>query len=287
MADFERIAVLGLGLLGGSVALATKRAGVATRTAGATRNPEVLAEASRRGVVDDVGSFEEVVRDADLVVLATTVAAMPDVVRLVAPCLREGAIVTDVGSVKGVLAESMPDLLPAGVCWVGAHPMAGSHERGLVFATADLFDGKPCIVTDDADAASVERVCEFWRALGARVVRRDATAHDEEVAWVSHVPHVLAYAYATALASAPAGTREVVGSGFRDFTRIARSSPELWGDILTANRQSIAEPLRAVGSALLSLGEVIEAGDAGKLESLIDAARKSLELVLPPEKDQS
>ena len=287
MADFERIAVLGLGLLGGSVALATKRAGVATRTAGATRNPEVLAEASRRGVVDDVGSFEEVVRDADLVVLATTVAAMPDVVRLVAPCLREGAIVTDVGSVKGVLAESMPDLLPAGVCWVGAHPMAGSHERGLVFATADLFDGKPCIVTDDADAASVERVCEFWRALGARVVRRDATAHDEEVAWASHVPHVLAYAYATALASAPAGTREVVGSGFRDFTRIARSSPELWGDILTANRQAIAEPLRAVGSALSSLGEAIEAGDATKLEILIDAARKSLELVLPSGNDQT
>ena len=108
MADFERIAVLGLGLLGGSVALATKRAGVATRTAGATRNPDVLAEASRRGIVDDVGTFEEVVRDAELVVLATTVAAMPDVLRRVAPHLREGSIITDVGSVKGVLAEALP-----------------------------------------------------------------------------------------------------------------------------------------------------------------------------------
>ena len=177
MADFERIAVLGLGLLGGSVALATKRAGVATRTAGATRNPDVLAQAHRRGVVDEVGTFEEVVREADLVVLATTVAAMPAVLRCVAPHLREGAIVTDVGSVKGVLAESMPKLLPSGACWVGSHPMAGSHERGLAFATADLFDGAPCIVTDDAatasDTTSVDRVCEFWRALGARVLRRD------------------------------------------------------------------------------------------------------------------
>ena len=287
MADFERIAVLGLGLLGGSVALATKRAGVATRTLGATRNPDVLAEASRRGVVDDVGTFEEVVEEAELVVLATPIAAMPDVLRCVAPHLREGAIVTDVGSVKGVLAESMPALLPPSVRWVGSHPMAGSHERGLAFASADLFDGAACIVTEDADAASVDRVCEFWRALGARVLRRDAAAHDEEVAWASHVPHALAYAYALALEAAPAGTREVVGSGFRDFTRIARSSPELWGDILTANRKSIAAPLLAVGNSLSSIGEAIEAGDAAKLETLIEAARESLSLLLPPEEDQS
>jgi len=283
MADFERIAVLGLGLLGGSVALAIRRAGVATRTAGATRNSEVLAEASRRGIVDDVGSFEEVVRDAELVVLATTVAAMPDVVRRVAPHLREGTIVTDVGSVKGLLSQSMPALLPPGVCWVGSHPMAGSHERGLAFATADLFEGAACIVTEDGDGASVDRVCEFWRALGARVIRRDAQTHDEEVAWASHIPHALAYAYALALASAPEGTREVVGSGFRDFTRIARSSPELWGDILTANRKSIAAPLLAVGNALSRLGDAIEAGDATKLEHLIEAAHESLSLFSSPE----
>ena len=287
MADFERVAVLGLGLLGGSVALATKRAGVATRTAGANRNPDALAEAFRRGVVDEVGTFEEVVRNADLVVLATTVAAMPNILQRVAPHLREGVIVTDVGSVKGVLAESMPRLLPSGACWVGSHPMAGSHARGLAFATADLFNGAPCIVTDDADAASVDRVCEFWRALGARVFRRDAATHDAEVAWVSHVPHALAYAYASALATAPAGTREVVGSGFRDFTRIAHSSPELWGDILTANRKSLAAPLVAVGNALSSLGEAIEAGDARKLEILIEVAQESLALYPPPEEDQS
>jgi len=285
MADFERIAVLGLGLLGGSVALATKRAGVATRTAGATRNPDVLAEAFRRGVVDEVGTFEEVVRGADLVVLATTVAAMPVVLRRVAPHLREGVIVTDVGSVKGVLAETMPGLLPSGARWIGSHPMAGSHERGLAFASADLFEGAPCIVTEDADGASVDRVCEFWRALGARVLRRDATTHDVEVAWSSHVPHALAYAYASALASAPAGAREVVGSGFRDFTRIARSSPELWGDILTANRKSIAAPLVAVGDALSSLGEAIEAGDATKVAILIEAAQESLALYSPSEED--
>jgi len=286
MADFERIAVLGLGLLGGSVALATKRAGVATRTAGATRNPAVLAEASRRGIVDDVGTFEEVVQGADLVVLATPVAAMPVVLRRVAAHLREGAIVTDVGSVKGALSELMPGLLPSGVCWVGSHPMAGSHESGLAFAAADLFDGAPCVVTGDgADAASVDRVCAFWSALGAQVLRRDSATHDVEVAWASHLPHALAYAYASALAAAPAGTREVVGSGFRDFTRIARSSPELWGDILTANRKSIAAPLVAVGNALSNLGEAIEAGDARKLEVLIEAAQESLALYSPPEEN--
>lgn len=287
MADFERVAVLGLGLLGGSVALATKRAGVATRTAGATRNPEVLVEAARRGIVDEVGSFEDAVRDADLVVLATTVAAMPAVVRRVAPYLREGAIFTDVGSVKGVLAESMPALLPPGVRWVGAHPMAGSHERGLAFARAELFDGRPCIVTGDADEAAAERVCEFWSALGSRVLRRDAAVHDLEVAWVSHIPHAVAFAYAAALTSAPTAAREVADSGFRDFTRIARSSPELWGDILTANRSALAAPLRAVGDALSRLGKAIEAGDAAKLEAFIDAARENLFLFASSEDDPS
>jgi prephenate dehydrogenase len=273
---FESVAVLGLGLLGGSVARAAKETGAAGRIAGATRRRNVLETALSQGTVDAIGTPEEVVRDADLVVLATPVFAMAETVRRVAPHLREGSLVTDVGSVKAVLHETLPGLLARGARYIGSHPMAGSHERGFDHARADLFRGAPCIVTETAATPERDRLCAFWRALGARIVLRDPAAHDVEVAWMSHVPHVVAYAFAESLGAAPAAAREVSGAGFRDFTRIARSEPEMWGDILTANRKALAAPLQATGEALARLGRAIEANDAGKLEHMISAARSAL-----------
>ena len=275
-AHFERLAVLGLGLLGGSVALAARRSGVAECVVGATRRAEVRETALERGVVDAVDTPENAVRGADLVVLATPVYAMSDLVRTIAPTLDAGALVTDVGSVKAVLDETFPGLLPRGVHYVGSHPMAGSHHRGLAHARADLFEGAPCVVMRGRDTEIVERLCTFWRALGARVVLRDPREHDTEVAWMSHVPHVLAFAFAQALDGAPDGAHAVSGPGFRDFTRIAHSEPELWGDILTANRKAIAGPLQAVADALTSLARTIETGDADDVERAIHAARNHL-----------
>jgi cyclohexadieny/prephenate dehydrogenase len=273
---FERVAVLGLGLLGGSVVLAAKQRGVAAQVVGATRRADVLEEALRRGAVDEVGDFESAARGADLVVLAMPIFAMGDVTRRIAPVLDEGALVTDVGSVKAKLVETLPGLLPRSVHYVGAHPMAGSHERGMEHARADLFEGATCVVMETAEPVARERVAGFWRALGARVVLREPAAHDAEVAWVSHVPHALAFAFASALEQAPAGAFEVQGAGFRDFTRIAHSDPGLWGDILTANRKAIAAPLQAVERALASLSGALEADDAGALERMIAAARAAL-----------
>ena len=273
---FERVAVLGLGLLGGSVALAAKTRGIAACVVGATRKRDVLEAALRRGAIDEAAGFEEAVDGADLVVLATPVFAMDELLRAVAPRLRQGALVTDVGSVKATLAETLPGLLPPGAHYVGAHPMAGSHQRGFEHARADLFEGAPCIVGRNFDVRARDRVCDFWRALGARVLLRDPTDHDAEVAWMSHVPHVLAFAFARALAGAPAGAHEVAGSGFRDFTRIAQSDPELWGDILTANRKAIVAPLQAVAESLAELGRAIEAGDADAVERWIGQARAAL-----------
>jgi len=273
---FERVAVLGLGLLGGSVALAAKTRGIAACVVGATRKRDVLEAALRRGAIDEAAGFDEAVDGADLVVLATPVFAMDELLRAVAPRLRQGALVTDVGSVKATLAETLPGLLPPGAHYVGAHPMAGSHQRGFEHARADLFEGAPCIVGRNFDVRARDRVCDFWRALGARVLLRDPTDHDAEVAWMSHVPHVLAFAFARALAGAPAGAHEVAGSGFRDFTRIAQSDPELWGDILTANRKAIVAPLQAVAESLAELGRAIEAGDADAVERWIGEARAAL-----------
>lgn len=282
---FERLAVLGLGLLGGSLAGAARERGICRQVVGYARRRAPLDQALAQGLVDAV--FDggqgpgEAVAGADLVVLATPVSAMADVLAAVAPSLAPGAIVTDVGSVKGPLAERLPALLPAGVSFVGSHPMAGSHETGVEHARADLLEGACCVVAADADADAgpVARVVAFWRALGCRVVMRNPGAHDADVAWVSHLPHVLSFAYALALEHAPARAGELAGTGFRDFVRIARSDADLWGDILTLNREALAEPLRAFSRALSELAEAIESADpaGGKTpEELLAAAGRQL-----------
>jgi prephenate dehydrogenase len=272
--------VIGLGLLGGSVAAAARRHGVATTVAGASRSKDARDFALRRQWIDEAGNAMEAASGADLIVLATPVFAMVDVLRELAPALSSDAIVTDVGSVKATLAETLPGLLPAGVCYVGSHPMAGSHERGIEYASADLFADSPCAVTDSGQPEAQRRVCSFWRALGARVVMRDPAAHDDQVAWMSHTPHVLAFSFAAALARAPEGSGALTGNGFRDFTRIAESDSELWSDILTANRKALAAPLAAVSDAFRELGQAIEANDPESVERWISGASDALALVV-------
>jgi prephenate dehydrogenase len=270
------VAVLGLGLLGGSVAWAARRRGLARRVVGATRRSDVLEAALRRGAVDEVGDPEQAVRGADLVVLATPLFAMGDLVRRIAPALAPGVLLTDVGSVKGPLVETLPGLLPRGARFVGAHPMAGSHHSGFGHADPDLFEGAACVVTGSPDDPDVARVSAFWSALGARVRIRQAAEHDAQVAWVSHLPHLLAFAFSRALADAPPGAAELAGPGFHDFTRIARADPELWADILTANRKALGAPLQAVAASLSELGRAVEAGDSETVERCLSAARAEL-----------
>lgn len=275
----ERVAVIGLGLLGGSIAAGARARRAAARVVGVARHREAAAAALRLGVVDE--AYHELARGvagADLVVLATPVGAMPELLRRAAPHLAEGCVVTDVGSVKGCLGETLPGLLPPGVHYVGAHPMAGSHQRGLGAARADLLEGAACAIAfgPDVPAAAVARVADFFAALGARVRVRDAARHDAEVAWISHLPHALAFAYAHALGDAPASAAELRGSGFRDFTRIALSDPELWAEILGANRKALAGPLGRVAQRLAELARALEQGDPDSIERFLATARESL-----------
>lgn len=273
---FERMAVVGLGLLGGSVAHAAKQHGAVRHVVGATRRNEVRRAALERGICDEVCELERVAEGADLLVLATPVPAMGHSLRALAPSLEAGCIVTDVGSVKGPLCETLPGLLPPGVVYVGSHPMAGSHASGFAHARADLFDSRPCVVMDDAPAEATARVVTFWQQLGARVITRGPVAHDSQAAWVSHVPHLLAYAFSAGFADAPEGASELRGSGFDDFTRIALSDPEMWSDILTDNRKALAAPLQAVRARLAGLVEAVEADDPEALERLLGEARNAL-----------
>ncbi len=275
---FEKLAVLGLGLLGGSVAAAAKERGLAQHVVGAARRSGPLERALEAGIVDSVGAPRDAVIDADFIVLGTPVGSMSKVIAEVAGNLRPGAIVTDVGSVKASIVDLLPGLLPDGVEFVGSHPMAGSHLRGPEHARADLFVGATCVVTPRADQATppVERVEAFWRALGARVARRTPARHDEEAAWVSHLPHLVAFAFADSLLSAPEDVGELAGSGFRDFTRIAQSDAELWGEILSVNSKALSGPLTHFSESLAKLARMLEESDSEALEILLSQARTRL-----------
>jgi prephenate dehydrogenase len=277
-APFEKLAIIGLGLLGGSVALAAREAGLARRITGAGRRRAPLEAALAAGVVDEIGTVEEAVAGADLVVVSTPVGAMRATLEAAAPHLSPGTIVTDVGSVKAPLADMLPGILPQGVHYVGAHPMAGSHEKGVEHARSDLFRGACCVLTPipSTDPDALERVQGFWEGVGARAVLRSPSVHDDEVAWVSHVPHVLAFAFAHALGQAPPQVGEMAGSGFRDFTRIANSDAELWGEILSSNTKALVGPIDAFKKALGELAQVIEHGDAEAQERFLSSARESL-----------
>jgi prephenate dehydrogenase len=285
---FDRIAILGLGLLGGSVALAARERGLANWVVGAGRRPAPLEFALDRGIVDEIGDVVSATRDADLVLLATPISSMATVLKEVSPHLAEGVIVTDVGSVKGGVAASLPSLLPSGACFVGSHPMAGSHLKGVEHAQANLFERACCVITplEGTPERAVDRLKHFWRALGARVLEREPGAHDEQSAWISHAPHALAFAFAHALGVSAPGSGEMAGSGFRDFTRIARSDAELWGDILSANRKSLAAPLEAFGQSLSELARAIEEGDANKVEQFLTSAGERLATLESSSKDE-
>ena len=279
MSDFETLAVVGLGLLGGSVAAAARERGVVRRVVGISRRSEMAARAVERGFCDEAGDdLEQGVRGADLVVLATPVFAMEETLRRAGPHLSAGCVVTDVGSVKGLLADTLPGLLPPGVRYVGSHPMAGSHASGLAFARADLFEGAACVVTPrgPGDRADADRLAAFWQELGSRVEFRDPARHDEEVAWVSHLPHAVAFAFARALESAGESASCLKGTGFRDFTRVARSEPEMWADILVTNRKALAVPLQEAGRQLAELARRIESGDLEAVSAELSAARDLL-----------
>lgn len=274
-APFERLAVLGLGLLGGSVAAAAKQRGLAREVVGAARRPAPLERALAAGLVDSIATPEDAVVGADFVILGTPVGSMHKVVSSVAAYLEPGCLVTDVGSVKGSVIEAIPGLLPGGVEFVGSHPMAGSHLRGPDHAKADLFEGATCVVTPRAgqDDAAVQRVERFWRDVGARVVRRTPAAHDEDVAWVSHLPHLVAFAFAESLRQAPDDVGTLAGGGFRDFTRIAQSDAELWGEILSLNGKALSGPLNHFSESLAKLARALEEGDGESLERLLNQAR--------------
>ncbi|HEX5815138.1 MAG TPA: prephenate dehydrogenase/arogenate dehydrogenase family protein [Methylomirabilota bacterium] len=269
----QRLAVVGVGLLGGSLALAARAQGLAREIVGVGRDRSRLEAPLRAGAVDRVTtSVAEGVRDADVIVLAATVLANERLLGEVWSAMAPGALVTDVGSTKrGIVSAA--ERLAAGQprAFVGSHPMAGSEQSGFGVARADLFRGATVIVTptEASDPVAVKGVTVLWEALGARVSALDPDTHDRVVAAISHLPHVAAWALVDAVGRFEPGALAFAARGFKDTTRIAASDPAMWTDILLGNRDAIVASLAAFRRALDDLEGLVTAGDRAGIEALL------------------
>jgi len=274
---FRRMTVVGVGLIGGSLGLAAKRAGLVERVIGVSRSRGNRETALRRGLVDEIrDELEGGLEEADLVVLATPVATIVDLLPEVARCLRPGALVTDVGSVKAPIAAAGDAALPDGR-FVAGHPIAGKEHSGPEVADPDLFVGAPCILTATARTRpeAVERIAALWRGVGGVVLPLEAAWHDDLFASVSHLPHLAAFALMDAVLTMEQDGHRLrfAGGGLRDFTRVAASDPVMWRDIFLMNRDMVLKSLAEYRVALDRLERAIREGRGDHLASLLARAR--------------
>ena len=269
----RELAVVGVGLLGGSVAKAARAGGLARRIVGIGRDAARLRPALDDGTLDATTTdLEAGVRRADFVLLATPVLAIEGLLERVWPAAADGAVMTDVGSTKGNIvraAERLAGGRPLG--FVGSHPMAGSEQTGYRVARVDLFRGATVVVTptDRTELRAVKAATEFWEALGARVSTLDPETHDRSVAAISHLPHLIACALVDGAGRLDPAALDLAARGFKDTTRIAAGDPDMWTEIFLANRAALSASLGAFGQALGDLQRAIDAGAADTLRAML------------------
>jgi prephenate dehydrogenase len=278
--QFQKITIVGVGLLGGSIGLAVRRRRLAGEVAGYVRRAASLKDCERAAAVDYATTdLLAAVSNADFVILCTPLAQMRSLAEQILPALKRGAIVTDVGSVKaGVVRELESVIAKAGAHFVGSHPMAGGEKMGVLAARADLFDHAVCIVTPTkkSNAAAVRNLEQFWKSLGARTVKLAAAEHDRRVSRASHLPHVVAAALAGMVLD-PKQSPALAGlcaTGFRDTTRIASGSPEMWRDIALANRQNLSQAVDALAGELKKFQAQLMRGDEQAVEKFFATAKQ-------------
>ncbi len=276
----ETVAIVGVGLIGGSIAKALKQRGYDGSVVGIGRNQQRLDAAKGIGLID-VGctQLSQGVAQAGIVVVCTPVDRIVDDVRALAPYCSPGTLVTDAGSVKQVICTSLAGALPQGVTFIGSHPLAGSEKQGFEFADADLFEGRVTVVTPTADTppARLARLRAFWESLGSAVLELSPADHDRVLAQTSHLPHVVAAALASAIEDHNAA---LAATGFRDTTRIAAGDPNLWAAILLANADEISTALDSFGSRLAALADAIARRDGSALKKLLTAAKTARDRAL-------
>jgi cyclohexadieny/prephenate dehydrogenase len=278
---FQRLALIGIGLIGSSIARGAKAFGLARRIVICDASPQALARAIELDLGDDYESDPaRAVAEADCVILCTPVGTLASIAAAIAPALRPGTILSDVGSTKQSVMRDVAPLMPEGVAFVPAHPIAGTEFSGPDAGMVDLFQGRWCLLTPEAttDEAAVRKIEALWHNLGARTARMDAPHHDRVLAIVSHLPHLLAFTICgTADDLADETKQEVLqfaASGFRDFTRIAASDPVMWRDIFLNNKEALLEMLARFSEDAQAMARAVRWGDTGYIEDKINRSRK-------------
>ena len=277
---FERVALVGLGLIGSSLSHAMRRGNLARSIVGHAQSEKTRDTALRLGLVSSVyATAAEAARDADLVILCTPPGVCGQLAQEMAPALRPGAILTDVGSVKGAIVRDVGPYVPAGVHFIPGHPIAGTEHSGPEAGFAELFDGRWCVLTPPpgTEEGALDRLAAFWKACGSNVEIMEADHHDMVLAITSHVPHLIAYNIVnTARHLERVTDTEVIkfsAGGFRDFTRIAASDPVMWRDVFLNNKEAVLEMLGRFSEDLTALQRAIRFGDGETLHRLFIEAR--------------
>jgi len=274
----KKIVIFGVGLIGGSVALALKKAGSTAQIVGVGRSSESLQVALDLGVIDTATSdIADAVKDADIILIAAPVAQTPSILSAIKPHLTASTVITDAGSTKGDVLQCAQEILGEQFSqFVGGHPIAGAEKSGVTAAMADLYTNKNVVLTPASatNPEAIQRVKTLWLTCGANVSEMSAATHDGIFAAVSHLPHLLAFALVDDIATRP-NAEQLFGfaaSGFRDFTRIAGSHPEMWRDISLANKTALLSELNAYQAELARLHELLEREDGNGLQALFERA---------------
>ncbi len=269
---FDTLAIVGVGLIGGSAGLAARRLGAVRRVLGVGRSPNLLRQARDLGCIDAVADLAEAAAMADLILVCTPVDRVADFIVRAAGHARPGTVISDAGSTKDNIVRTLDGAMPEGVHFVGGHPLAGSEKSGAEHANADLFAGRVTVLTPTAasNAGAVERLTAFWQALGSRVVRLSPLDHDDAVAMTSHLPHLAAASLAGIL---PDALRSLAASGFRDTTRVAAGDADLWAAIFAQNRGAVLAALARFRVRLDEFRSAIEIDDMTTLRRLLAEAK--------------
>jgi len=271
---FKKAAIIGVGLIGGSLALALKKRKLASLVVGVSGHKETLRLARARGVIDQGSLGLDIIRGADLVVFATPVNTISELARKASSIAAEGCLVIDVGSTKEAIVNKLQGLFSN---FVGTHPIAGSEKRGVAYARADIFENSLCILTPTKKTrpGALKAARSLWKSLGAKVVNLSPAGHDRAIAFVSHLPHIVVFSL---MNSIPAGLLKLGAKGLKDTTRIAASDSRLWADIFLSNRYFL-ETVNEFQVSLSKLKKAIKAKDALLLRQLLDSARKKKEVL--------
>jgi len=277
--QFRKITIVGVGLLGGSIGLAARQRKLAGEVAGYVRRAASLKDCETAGAVDYATTdLLAAVSNADLIILCTPLAQMRALAKQILPALKRGAIVTDVGSVKATVVRELESIISnAGAQFIGSHPMAGAEKTGVSAARKNLFENAVCVLTPTkkTNSAATKKLEQFWKSLGARTLRLDAAQHDLLVSRTSHLPHITAAALANLVLNpaSPKTQAALCATGFRDTTRIASGSPEMWRDIVLANRKNVSQSVDTFVGELKKFQAALKKGDAKAVEKFFATAK--------------